>query len=108
MKKFFYLMSVVCLMMAASCEKPENGNNEKPQTEPPVVTVPEGVKTAGAELVLKAEGLVEGRKEGLIEGRKEGRQEGKLEIARMMLSDGEPMEKIMTYTGLTKQEITQL
>ena len=52
MKKFFYLMSVVCLMMAASCEKPENGNNEKPQTEPPVVTVPEGVKTAGAELVL--------------------------------------------------------
>ena len=60
MKKIFYLMSVVCLMMAASCEKPENGNNEKPQTEPPVVTVPEGVKTAGAELVLKAEGLVEG------------------------------------------------
>ena len=36
MKKIFYLMSVVCLMMAASCEKPENGNNEKPQTEPPV------------------------------------------------------------------------
>ena len=41
-------------------------------------------------------------------GRKAGRQEEKLEIARMMLSDGEPVEKIMRYTGLTRQEITQL
>ena len=41
-------------------------------------------------------------------GRAEGLKEGKLEIARMMLSAGEPMEKIMRYTGLTKQEITQL
>lgn len=49
-----------------------------------------------------------GRAEGLAEGRQEGRQEGKLEIARMMLSASEPMEKIMSYTGLTKQEITQL
>ncbi|MDE7221496.1 MAG: transposase, partial [Oscillospiraceae bacterium] len=52
----------------------------------------------------RAEGLAEGRKEG----RQEGRQEGKLEIARMMLSAGEPMEKIMSYTGLTRQEITQI
>ena len=56
----------------------------------------------------RAEGLVEGRKEGLIEGRKEGRQEGKFEIARMMLSACESIEKIISYTGLTKQEITQL
>lgn len=41
-------------------------------------------------------------------GRQEGRQEGKLEIARMMLSDGEPVEKVMNYTGLTRQEIAQL
>ena len=34
-------------------------------------------------------------------GRQEGKQEGKLEIARMMLSAGESMEKIMNYTGLT-------
>ena len=49
-----------------------------------------------------------GRQEGLHEGRQEGRQEGKLEIARMMLSAGESIEKIMSYTGLTRQEITQL
>lgn len=41
-------------------------------------------------------------------GRQEGRSERNLEIARMMLSAGEPMEKIMSYTGLTKQEITRL
>ena len=41
-------------------------------------------------------------------GRQEGRQEGKLEIARMMLSAGESIEKIMSYTGLTRQEITRL
>ena len=37
-----------------------------------------------------------------------GRQERSFEIARTMLSAGEPMEKVMGYTGLTKQEITQL
>lgn len=41
-------------------------------------------------------------------GRQEGRQEGKLEIARIMMSAGESIEKIMSYTGLTRQEITQL
>ena len=40
--------------------------------------------------------------------RDNGRAERSLEIARIMLSAGEPMEKIMSYTGLTKQEITQL
>ena len=41
-------------------------------------------------------------------GERRGRQERNLEFARMMLSDGEPIEKIMRYTGLTRQEITQL
>ena len=41
-------------------------------------------------------------------GRQEGRSERNFEIARMMLSAGEPMEKVMSYTGLTRQEITQL
>ena len=49
-----------------------------------------------------------GERRGREVGRQEGRQEGKLEIARMMLSDGEPIEKIIRYTGLTKQEIAQL
>lgn len=56
MKKIFYLMSVACLMMAVSCD-PDNGKDNTP--EPPAVTVPDGVKTAGSELILKAEGLAE-------------------------------------------------
>lgn len=38
-------------------------------------------------------------------GRRIGRQEGKLEIARMMLSAGEPIEKVMNYTGLTNPKM---
>ena len=49
-----------------------------------------------------------GRRIGQQEGRQEGRLERNLEIARMMLSAGESIEKIMCYTGLTRQEITQL
>ena len=41
-------------------------------------------------------------------GRQEGRSERNFEIARIMLSAGESMEKVMSYTGLTRQEITQL
>ena len=49
-----------------------------------------------------------GRRLGRQEGLLEGRSERNFEIARMMLSAGEPMEKVMSYTGLTRQEITQL
>ncbi len=49
-----------------------------------------------------------GRRLGRQEGLLEGRQEGKIEIARMMLSASESIEKIMSYTGLTKQEIARL
>lgn len=31
-----------------------------------------------------------------------------LDIAKMMLEDGEPMAKIMRYTGLTDEEIEKL
>lgn len=33
------------------------------------------------------------------------KQEGKLEIARAMIADGEPAEKIERYTGLTAEEV---
>lgn len=48
------------------------------------------------------------RQEGLQEGRQEGRQEGKIEIAKIMLKDGESIEKIIKYTGLSKEEIENL
>lgn len=43
--------------------------------------------------------------EGRIEGREEGRIERALEIARIMKAQGEAIDKIMQYTGLSEQEI---
>lgn len=40
--------------------------------------------------------------------REEGREEEKIEIAKAMKKNGEPIEKIITYTGLTKDEIEAL
>lgn len=59
-----------------------------------------------------AEGLAEGLEKGLAEGREkglaEGRAEGRAETAKMMLEDGEPISKIMRYTGLAEEEIEKL
>ena len=38
----------------------------------------------------------------------EGREEGKEEVARNMLKDGESIDKIIRYTGLTKEEVEKL
>lgn len=61
---------------------------------------------------LRNAGKREGKKEGRQEGKQEGRQEGitlqKIEIARMMLSNGEPLGKIKLYTGLSKEAILKL
>jgi predicted transposase/invertase (TIGR01784 family) len=38
----------------------------------------------------------------------EGKLEGKLEMAKFMKSENEPVEKIIKYTGLTKEEIEKL
>jgi len=51
---------------------------------------------------------MEGREEGKAEGKIEGMQERNLEIARQMKADGEPVEKIQRYTGLTEEEIAGL
>ena len=49
-----------------------------------------------------------GREEGRAEGRAEGLAEGRAEIAKGMLSDGMPVDKISKYTGLTAEEIVSL
>jgi len=58
------------------------------------------------------EGKREGKKEGIIEGIREGRTEGKLErnveIALEMLKEGELIEKIRKYTGLTDDDLDRL
>jgi predicted transposase/invertase (TIGR01784 family) len=42
------------------------------------------------------------------EGKEEGKQEGLLEVAREMRKNNEPVEKIMKYTGLTREQIEKL
>lgn len=46
--------------------------------------------------------------EGVLEGRLEGQIAEKVEIARSMKAEGEPIEKIARYTGLSKDEIEKL
>ena len=41
-------------------------------------------------------------------GMQKGRQEGMIEFARTMLADGEPVSKIMRYTGLSLAELESL
>ena len=61
-----------------------------------------------AEKKGRAEGREEGRAEGRVEGRAEGKAEEKLALAKIMLMDHEPIEKIVRYTGLSKEEIEQV
>ena len=44
----------------------------------------------------------------LDEGRAEGFDDGKAYVAKAMLKAGEKIEKIISYTGLSKQEIEGL
>ena len=62
----------------------------------------------GAALLGRREGLEEGLAEGREKGLAEGRAESRAETAKMMLEDGEPISKIMRYTGLTEEEIEKL
>ena len=54
------------------------------------------------------EGLIIGEEKGLEKGREEGKKEEKIEIARMMKKEGEPVDRITRYTGLTPEEIENL
>jgi predicted transposase/invertase (TIGR01784 family) len=56
----------------------------------------------------KEEGHREGRQEGRQEGHREGRKEERAEIAKNMLHDGIPVEKIVQYTQLPREEIEAL
>ncbi len=59
-------------------------------------------------LNIKNTAFEKGIEKGKIEGKIEGKVEGKIEIAKEMIKDNEPIEKIMKYTGLTKKEINGL
>jgi hypothetical protein len=49
-----------------------------------------------------------GLEEGLEKGKAEGMEKGRLSVARLMRSDGLPIETIKKYTGLSESEILQL
>lgn len=48
------------------------------------------------------------REKGKREGKKEGERMKGLEIARLMLMNGEPIEKIKLYTGFSDEVIIKL
>jgi len=52
---------------------------------------------------IRKQGKQEGIKLGIQEGEKKGAKTREKEIARQMLKDGEELEKIKKYTGLTSQ-----
>jgi hypothetical protein len=49
-----------------------------------------------------------GLQKGLQEGLQKGLQEGTFAIARNMIIAGEPLEKVILYTGLTREEVESL
>jgi predicted transposase/invertase (TIGR01784 family) len=53
-------------------------------------------------------GKAEGRAEGKAEGKTEGLKKAKVNFARLMLSEGEAIAKIIKYTGLSREEIEKL
>ena len=56
----------------------------------------------------KAEGLAEGLAEGEATGLAKGKAEEKLAIAKAMKLAGEPVEKIILYSGLSEEQIKAL
>ena len=56
----------------------------------------------------EARGKIIGREEGMKEGRKEGEKQKQIEIAYKMLNKNKPIEEIMEFTGLTKEETNEL
>ncbi|WP_367364648.1 Rpn family recombination-promoting nuclease/putative transposase [Candidatus Tisiphia endosymbiont of Nedyus quadrimaculatus] len=56
----------------------------------------------------REEGREEGREKGREEGREKGREEERISMAKEMLLNNEPMEKIIKYTKLSKSQIENL
>ena len=54
------------------------------------------------------QGLEQGRAEGEAAGMVKGELEAAQKLARAMKADGEPVERISKYTGLSPQELENL
>jgi predicted transposase/invertase (TIGR01784 family) len=71
----------------------------------------EYIRALIAEMAAQKE-LESAENRGVIRGRKEGREEGEhkkaIEMAKLMLADKEPIEKIIRYTNLSRSEVENL
>ncbi len=54
------------------------------------------------------QGIKQGIEQGIEQGVNQGIEKGALKTAKMMKADGEPIEKIIKYTGLSKEEAAGL
>lgn len=70
----------------------------------------EGVRSGFQEGIEKGieKGIQKGILEGIEKGVCKGLREGKLQVARTMLADGVPLEKVVQYSGLSEKEIQHL
>ena len=68
----------------------------------------ESIKTMRDHISAYETAINKGLAEGVAKGRSEGLSEGRINIARRMLMDGEPIDKVNRYTGLSQEEIVQL
>lgn len=59
-------------------------------------------------LSIVSDQLASGRREGLREGLQEGKREHAVEMARKMLADKLPIEKIAEYSGLSLEDVHKL
>jgi len=56
----------------------------------------------------KQEGVQEGFQKGFQKGLQKGISDRNVQIARAMAADGQPVDKIVRYTGLTQKEVEAL
>ena len=66
----------------------------------------EVIRTKIEKATIKA--AIKGEMKGEMKGKIKGKIEGKFEIAKQMKSENEPIEKIIKFTGLTKEQIDKL
>ena len=52
--------------------------------------------------------FLDGQNQGFLEGQNDGRLAGKIETAKLMLSFGESIEKIIRFTGLSADFVESL
>ena len=61
-----------------------------------------------AEKKAKEQGMKKGMAKGIQQGMAKGIEQRNLELAKQMLLEHEPIDKIVKYTGLSIEEITHL